>query len=378
MSANKDTVVIGGGLVGCLAALSFANEKNRVVIFEKKKFNKIISDNFSPLSLTVNSVNYLKMKKIWHSDILKNTPIFNLDIKLYNSFNTIKISSDELGTPELGQVVDKAALLSHLRGLCKANEYIEVIDNIDVELDSNNSRILFNDQSSLMYKRLFITDGANSKFVKQFNIHASQISYNQTSFVFNCHYDSCDNSAVQIFSKKGVFAILPGYDDAKSIVATVHNKYISCYNFESTSKNISLLQKDLLPYAKDLCDLELVYSHPLNTSRLDKWHINDITFLGNSSQLLHPFGAQGFNFSVDCIKKIDSTKHESVSGGWLSSQVEADIINKRHNLFLGIDLTSSLLMNSELIGNISSSFISSVINNSSFIKERFIKKILNI
>ena len=378
MRGSKDTAIIGGGLVGCLIGLSIADKDNRVFLIEKKKFNKIISDNFSPLSLSANTVDYLKTKKIWDPKNLKNTTINNLDVKLFNSFNTIKISSDELEIPELGQVVDKATLLSHLRALCMNNKNIEIIDNLDVELDSDNSKIILKDKSSIKYKQLFITDGANSKFVKQFDILTEKISYNQTSFILNCNYDTSENTAVQIFSKKGVFAILPGHKKVKSIVATIHNKYINSYNFESSSFNKSLLQKDLLPYARDLHNPKLVYSHPLDTSRLDKWHIKNIIFLGNSSQLLHPFGAQGFNFSVDCIKKIDSVKTELLVGGELNKHVKTEIINRRHNLFLGIDITSSLLMKDSLLGHISSTFLAGFINNSSTVKKRFIKRILNI
>jgi 2-octaprenyl-6-methoxyphenol hydroxylase len=378
MGGSKDTAIIGGGLVGCLIGLSIADKDNRVFLIEKKKFNKIISDNFSPLSLSANTVDYLKTKKIWDPKNLKNTTINNLDVKLFNSFNTIKISSDELEIPELGQVVDKATLLSHLRALCMNNKNIEIIDNLDVELDSDNSKIILKDKSSIEYKQLFITDGANSKFVKQFDILTKKISYNQTSFILNCNYDTSENTAVQIFSKKGVFAILPGHKKVKSIVATIHNKYINSYNFESSSFNKSLLQKDLLPYARDLHNPKLVYSHPLDTSRLDKWHIKNIIFLGNSSQLLHPFGAQGFNFSVDCIKKIDSVKTELLVGGELNKHVKTEIINRRHNLFLGIDITSSLLMKDSLLGHISSTFLAGFINNSSTVKKRFIKRILNI
>lgn len=378
MATNKDTVIIGGGLVGCLAGLSIANKDNRVILVEKKKFTKILSDDFSPLSLTANSVDYLRMKKIWDSKILKSTPIYNLDIKLFNSFNTITLCADELGIPELGQVVDKASLLSHLRALCINNKFIEIVDDIDVNLDSHNSMVILNEKSSIKYKQLFITDGVNSKFAKQFNIHTKKISYDQTSFILNCSYDSSENSAVQIFSKRGVFAVLPGYKKVKSIVATIHNKYINKYNFESTIFDESHLQKDLLPYVRNLHNTKLIYSHPLNTSRLDKWHINNIIFLGNSSQLLHPFGAQGFNFSVDCIKKINSINTEALDGDLLNSQVKAEIINKRHSLFLGIDFVSSLLMKSTLLGNISSPFISGIINKSSLIKKRFSKRILNI
>ena len=82
MGGSKDTAIIGGGLVGCLIGLSIADKDNRVFLIEKKKFNKIISDNFSPLSLSANTVDYLKTKNIWDPKNLKNTTINNLDVKL--------------------------------------------------------------------------------------------------------------------------------------------------------------------------------------------------------------------------------------------------------------------------------------------------------
>jgi hypothetical protein len=42
-----------------------------------------------------------------------------------------------------------------------------------------------------------------------------------------------EKSAAQIFTNKGVFAVLPGNKKTKSIVATIHNKFINNFNFES-------------------------------------------------------------------------------------------------------------------------------------------------
>ena len=230
MAKKFDFIVIGGGLVGCMACLSISNSNKSVCLIEKNKFNKIISNDYSPLSLSINSVNFLKNKNIWDASLFKSSPIKSLYIKLFNSFNTIKISSSDINLESLGNIVDKASLLSHLRDLCNKNENIEIIDNIEADIDSAESPskiILPNTPKTISFSKLIITDGANSKFAEKLNFANSNINYEQTSFIFNGEYESMEKSAAQIFTNKGFFAVLPGNKKTKSIVATIHNKFIN-------------------------------------------------------------------------------------------------------------------------------------------------------
>ena len=380
MAKKFDFIVIGGGLVGCMACLSISNSNKSVCLIEKNKFNKIISNDYSPLSLSINSVNFLKDKNIWDASLFKSSPIISLYIKLFNSFNTIKISSSDINLESLGNIVDKASLLSHLRDLCKKNENIEIIDNIEADIDTEelpSKIILPNTSETIGFSKLIITDGANSKFAEKLNFANSNINYEQTSFIFNGEYESMEKSAAQIFTNKGVFAVLPGNKKTKSIVATIHNKFINNFNFESNNVDEELLVRELLPYVKDLKNLKLIYKHPLNTVRLNKWFSKNILLLGNSSQLLHPFGAQGFNFALDCIKKLDSEWEKFSAENEFSEQVINNISNQRDALFKSIDLTSLLLMKNNILAMISSSLIAKSLNSSSTLKNQFIKKILN-
>jgi 2-polyprenyl-6-methoxyphenol hydroxylase-like FAD-dependent oxidoreductase len=380
MAKKFDFIVIGGGLVGCMACLSISNSNKSVCLIEKNKFNKIISNDYSPLSLSINSVNFLKNKNIWDASLFKSSPIKSLYIKLFNSFNTIKISSSDINLESLGNIVDKASLLSYLRDLCNKNENIEIIDNIESDIDSAESPskiILPNTSATIGFSKLIITDGANSKFAEKLNFSNSNINYEQTSFIFNGEYESMEKSAAQIFTDKGVFAVLPGNKKTKSIVATIHNKFINNFNFESNKVDEKLLVRELLPYVKNLKNLKLIYKHPLNTVRLNKWFSKNILLLGNSSQLLHPFGAQGFNFALDCIKKLDSEWEKFSAENEFSEQVINSISNQRDALFKSIDLTSLLLMKNNILAMISSSLIAKTLNSSSTLKNQFIKKILN-
>ena len=380
MAKKYDFVVIGGGLVGCMASLSISSKNKSVCLIEKNKINKIITDDYSPLSLSINSVNFLKEKNIWDENLIKSNLIESLYIKLFNSFNTIKISTSDINFESIGQVVDKASFLSYLRNLSKKNKNIDVIDNTELDmkqLESLSKIYLPNESEAVDFGQLIVTDGANSKIAEKLNIPYKNINYDQTSYIFNGEYDSMENSTAQIFTDKGVFAVLPGHGNKKSIVATVHNKFIDDFKFESNTINEHLLERQILPYVKNLKNLKLIYKHPLNTVRLDNWFFKKTLFLGNSSQLLHPFGAQGFNFALDCIKKLDTQWEYLSSNDKSTEHVINNITKKRNELFNGIDLTSSLLMKNNILAAISSSFIAKTLNLSTTVKNFFIKRILN-
>ena len=106
--------------------------------------------------------------------------------------------------------------------------------------------------------------------------------------------------------------------------------------------------------------------------------MKNIIFLGNSSQLLHPFGAQGFNFALNCIKIIDSNASELLINGELNHNVKKLIQTKRETLFKSIDFTSLALMKNDIISSISSLVFAKSLNSSRTLKRQFLKKILNL
>jgi len=381
MAKKYDSIVIGGGLVGSLVSLVQSTNSQSVCLIEKNKFNKLSTDSYSPLSLTLNSVKFLKEKDLWDEKSYKCRSINNLKIKLFNSFNTVNLNSKDINLISLDSVVEKASFLSYLRDLCNKNKFITVIDEANVEFDNplNPKKIVSKESlEEFNYDKLIITDGADSKFARDLKIDSTHIDYNQTSYIFNATYESSTDTAYQIFSKRGVFAILPGSGKNRSIVATLHNRYINDFKFESNEINIDLLEKELQPNLRNIKNLRLIYSHPLNTTRLNTWTIKNIIFLGNSSQLLHPFGAQGFNFALSCIKTLDAYNSKMIINGELDSSLKHLIQTKRETLFKSIDLTSLALMKNVFVSNVSALFFTKSLNNSQTLKRQFLKKILNL
>ena len=379
MLKKFDFLVNGGGLVGCLTSLVLSKKNYSVCLIEKNNFKKIISDSYIPLSLTINSVEFLKQNKAWDSEIIKSNEIKKLNIKLFNSFNTVKLSSADIGGRSLGTVVDKSCFLSFLRDLCLRDKNINIIDNDVISIDDLTSPFVpkfSRNNLEIAANHLIVTDGVNSEFSDKLEIKRSAINYNQTSFMFNMKCDSVMNDASQIFTKNGIFAVLPGSDKITCVVASIHNDVMNYFDFESQNPNITLLERELSPHIRGINDVSLVYKYELNTSRLMSWTRDNIIFLGNSSQLLHPFGAQGFNFVIDCLKIVDLHSDDLFINNKLNDIIKNEINAKRDKLFKSIDFISSVLMKKSLTSGIAASIFSKSLNLSSTLKVNFLKRII--
>ena len=92
MPKKFDFIVVGGGLVGCLVSLILSKKNYSICLVEKKTFKHIISDNFTPLSLTMNTIHFLKRNNLWENSYIKASAIKELTVKLFNSFNTVRLS----------------------------------------------------------------------------------------------------------------------------------------------------------------------------------------------------------------------------------------------------------------------------------------------
>ena len=381
MTKKYNFTVIGGGLVGCLASIVLSKKNYSICLREKKSFKTIIPDNFSPLSLTINTIDFLKKNRLWDDGIFKSSEINKLTIKLFNSFNVVKFTSDDLNGEKLGSIIDKSSFLSFLRDKCLKDQNIDIVDEIDLNLETNTSPFqisLIQTKSEIMSENLIVTDGANSQLAKKLNMKSLALSYKQTSFMLNVNFKSVSGGAFQVFTKKGIFAILPYNDNSVSIVASVYDDFIDDFNFESENANIQLLESELCPFIKGIHNPILLYKYPLNTTRLVTWTRQNIIFLGNSSQLLHPFGAQGFNFAVDCVKEIDNHSTELFIDNELNSDLIETINMKRNTVLNRIDFTSSALMKNNILANLSSSFFSKAMNSSATLRKSILKKLVGV
>ena len=164
----------------------------------------------------------------------------------------------------------------------------------------------------------------------------------------------------------------------KTPIKAIINEFIDDFAFESENANFDMLEMELVPYLRGIDKPKLIYKYPLNTSRLVAWSKQNVIFLGNSSQLIHPFGAQGFNFAADCIQVISDESEDLLLDSKFNPEI-LNIINKKRNALLKrVDFTSSALMRNSISANVCSSVFSRTINLSSTLRRSFLKKIVGM
>jgi 2-octaprenyl-6-methoxyphenol hydroxylase len=142
--------------------------------------------------------------------------------------------------------------------------------------------------------------------------------YNSTAYTTIISHDEIINdTAVQIFTKKGPLAFLPISNKKTSIVYSIHNSK----NLEE--ENIKELIKDKNFYYK-ISEVEKINSFVLKSFNLRSYYHNNILAFGDLLHKVHPLAGQGFNMTIRDIKVL------------------SQIIKKRLDLGLLIDSSVSL------------------------------------
>ena len=380
MNKNYDFIISGAGLVGAISALQLSKKGYDCCLIEKnylpiKKKHK----DFAPLSLNYRSFLILKKFGLWDEISKYAYPINTLNIKSFNSLNRISFNSNDIGLDVLGYVVDRRSLLSSFLSTLSDNSKVTIIENNYIDgINLSGSKktpvsLNLNSKDTMNSKYLIVSDGVNSKIKDILDIKSQTIDYCQNSFVYNVNGSFEKNTAVQIFNKYGIFAGIPGNSDTFNLVMSINKQFENKF-FKNKLLDTDLLESIYKGYACEFHNINFVSKYPLVTSRSDKIVQDNILLLGNSSQLLHPVGAQGFNLALRNVNDMINFLDKGSDFTSLSSLIYSD----RERTFSNIDFATNILANTRLPSRILSLAACNLIKSSSFIKSQFLENILGI
>ena len=378
-----DFVISGAGLVGCLVASQLSNLGLKCCVIEKNKIRDIpLLDNYSPLSLNYRSYLTLKKFNLWEKILPHVYPIRNLNIKSYHSLNRLTFNAKDIHLNELGYVVDRRNLLQEFLNCIKSISNITIFDQESVssfeEYDKGENYKLTGkllSGKSIETKYLIVSDGIESKIKDKLNIKSLKIDYSQISFVFNSKALFKKHSAIQIFNKYGIFAGIPYGDDRINLILTINKKDLPVFFNGQDEVNGNVVQDIFKDYVNNISDLKFVSQYNLITSRSKEISKDNIILLGNSSQLLHPVGAQGFNLAISNIDSLISF----IGNGKLNTMDLTTTINKsRESIFDNIDIATNILGGEKIPSKLLSFLIINSLKSSQIMKNTFLKNILGI
>ena len=312
--------ILGNTLTALTLAKALVNYEIQVdLIFNKKNYK--ISDTRT-IGISKNNVdffnsNIINIKKlIWN---IKKIDIFSENLKKEKLIN-FKANKSQLFSIiknyKLYQLLYKDLSKSKFfRSKFSAEKNISFLNKYELVVNC--------DPFNFITKRYF-----NKKISKEYNstAHTTIIS----------HDEIINDTAVQIFTKKGPLAFLPISNKKTSIVYSAHNSK------NSEEENIKELIKNK-NFKYKIRDLEKIKSFELKSFNLRSYYYKNILAFGDLLHKIHPLAGQGFNMTIRDIKVLLEIIKKKVDVGLsLDSSVNLEFQNKiKHKNFIfsnGVDL----------------------------------------
>ena len=316
--------ILGDGLSGLTLAKALVNQKIHVDILSQKNhlnfgktrtlgISKSNTDYFSRYIMDIEKILW-KLKKIEiFTDNLKNEKLLNFENDNNELFSIVKIH-------EIYEILEKNLLKNkYFKKKIFSDKNLSCKNHYDIVINCNYSHSIT--------KKYF-----SKKIIKKYNSLAFTTIIN--------HQKILNNTAVQIFTKKGPLAFLPISDNETSVVYSVHNsiykkkenieELIEEYNYKYEIEKIGKIEK-----------LEL-----MSLSLRSYYHDNILAF-GDLLHKIHPLAGQGFNMTIRDIKTlIDIIRIRLELGLPLDSSINIEFENTlKHKNFIfsnGVDLIHEL------------------------------------
>ncbi|WP_338515955.1 FAD-dependent monooxygenase [Candidatus Legionella polyplacis] len=311
-----DIIIIGGGLIGLISAITLAKKKFSIAIIEKNIISKktIIK---TPKNYTITSTTkkFLKYIDIWKT--LKKNPFKK--IYIYDSVgkSSITFDSKTIQLPQLGYVISDYNIRITL--LKKAFQFQNIfffpLNTINNIKNTNTGINVSNQKNTWIGKLLLITDGKNSVAKKILNIPTISWPYTQNAITAIILTEKSHRYiAYQKTSINESLAILPLKNKKiSSIIWSLPCNASKEIMFFKEQEFTSKLQKLLNNKLGKIILKSKRHIFPIKIHNTKQYSGNKWILLGDAAHTIHPITGMGFNIGIydiliwiNCLKKFNN------------------------------------------------------------------------
>jgi 2-octaprenyl-6-methoxyphenol hydroxylase len=312
--------ILGNSLTALTLAKVLVNYEIDVdVIFNKKDY-KISSSR--TIGISKNNVDFF------------NSSIINIEKLIWN-IKTIQIFSENLKKEKL---INFKTNKNQLFSIIKNYKLYKLLDKDLSKSKFFRSKFSSDENLSFLNKYELIVNCDPINFITK-RYFSKKISKEYNSIAYTTiivHDEIVNDTAFQIFTKKGPLAFLPISNKKTSIVYSVHNSN------NREEENIKELIKDK-NFNYKIKNVEKIDSFVLKSLNLRSYYHNNILAFGDLLHKVHPLAGQGFNMTIRDIKVLSQIIKKRLDVGLsLDSSVNAEFQKKiKHKNFIfsnGIDL----------------------------------------
>jgi 2-octaprenyl-6-methoxyphenol hydroxylase len=307
---NYDIAIIGGGLVGSVAALNLAKFGYKIVMIDKAPQPKMSKRNDKrAFAISLGSKKFLEKEGLW--SIFNDTdysPIKNIHVIEGMEENYLEFDYKELSNEPLGYMMFADVILKKITQKVLENNHIDVhyessFRELNIEENQAHFKINGDDVSADL---LIAADGRSSTVKKLLEQKTKKHDYHQVALTGTIEHDNHHNFiALERFLSNGPFAILPLHGGQHSSIVWADSKKNMEY-FLSLSKDDLLkeVKKRAGKYFKNAKFAEDLQSYPLNLIYSKNNVAPRTIIIGDAAHGIHPLTGQGFNLAVRDVKEL--------------------------------------------------------------------------
>lgn len=308
----EQIVILGAGLGGMIMSLSFASKGIKTLVLEKTdlKFQK---DNRN-IAITNASKQFFEEISLWKA--LEPYIAQVKDVYVVDNFSPQMLHFDKAKEcyEALGYMIEAHNLRKIISENIASNSLIELRTSVDYYMEND---ILYVDGTEIPSDLIIICDGKNSQIRKEYFSDILEKSYNQSAIILNIlHKKPHENTAVEHFMPRGVFAILPLHNSNESSIVWVEKpELVDIYAKMDKNELGIYLQERFGDFLGDIQIVSDIQAHPLSARLTKNYYHNNLVLIADSAHNIHPLAGQGLNQGIKDINALASIVSRNISLG---------------------------------------------------------------
>jgi len=326
---NPIVTISGGGIIGNYISLRLNKSNIESIIIEKS-----FEDNHKNKNIRTLTLNPFSKKLL--DDIGINIPLARIkNINVFDGDGSGKIdfSAKEVDEENLSYVAFFDELQEEFQKKEELKTYFGTqIEKINLDDSSGLSEIYLSNKKIIKTKFIAGCDGRGSKVGKLASLTEIEGNYKQTAITFTVKCKLSDKGkAHQIFSEKGIFAIMPvpsnELGSTHTVVWSVDNERLDESDIKSyVAENISYFEKKLVS------DIEVnsdVLSFKLFNHHFKNYISGPTVLIGDAAHSIHPLAGQGINLG---FADADAFCEEIIKGYEKSINIDQRLVLKKYEI----------------------------------------------
>jgi 2-octaprenylphenol hydroxylase len=299
--AAYDVIIVGGGMVGSLAACAFGDSSLKVAVIEphrapeprRAEYDQRVS------ALTLATQTMLEAVGAWPGIVERRfAPVRAMRIWQADGGGRLEFNAAEIGEPCLAYIVENGVIVTALRDRLQQFTNVHVIDGAVTDFTFNDlAEVTLADGRRLSARLVVGADGSDSAVRKCMGTPVRNLDMNQLGIVATVRTERPhDDVARQVFLPTGPLAFLPLPEPhICSIVWSADRARADALVALDDSEFLAEFASVFGDALGAIQSVSARAAFPLALTHADRYVGNRVALIGDAAHTVHPLAGQGVN-----------------------------------------------------------------------------------